>query len=79
MISLSRDSANIMREEFEAAHSYLIQVDPYRRSNYSAGHNDDVSSIEFKANWGYSLVDLRWCPREDVLKLSKDQRDELTN
>ena len=38
-----------MREDFEAAASSLIEVDPYRRTSRGAGRNADVSSIDFKA------------------------------
>ena len=48
-----------MREDFEAAASSLIEVDPYRRISRGTGRNADVSSIEFKACRGSSGVNLR--------------------
>lgn len=68
-----------MREDFEAAASFLIEVYPYRRTSRGSGRNADVLSIDFKAGRGLSGVDLRWHPREDYLKLSQDKKDELRN
>ena len=68
-----------MREDFEAASSSLTEVDPYRRTSRSTGRNADVSSIEFKASRGSSGVDLRWHTKEDFIKISQEQKDELRN
>ena len=57
-IGLIRANTNNMREDFEAAASSLIKVDPYCRTNRSSGRNADVSSIDFKAGRGSSGVDL---------------------
>ena len=68
-----------MRNDFEAAASALIEVDPYRRSN-KTGHNPrtaNVSAIDFSAGRGKTGVDLRWHPRKDFKKLPNDQKDEL--
>ena len=58
--------------------SYLTEIDPRQRSSHSAGRNADVSSIYFKAGRRSSVVELQWHPNEDLLKLSKDQRDDLS-
>ena len=68
-----------MREDFEATSSSLIDVDPYHRSIRSAGRKADVSSFDFKAGRGSSGVDPRGHPKEDFIKLSKEQKDELSN
>ena len=68
-----------MREDFEAAASSLIEVDPYRRISRGTSRNSDVSSIDFKDGRGSSEVDLRWHPKEDVVKLSQEQKNELRN
>ena len=66
-----------MRECFEAASISLIGFDTYHRSIRSAGHNANVSSIDFKAGRISSGIDLRMYPKEDFIKLSQEQRDEL--
>ena len=43
-----------MKEEFEAVSSYLIEVDPCRRSSRVTGQNYDTLSIDFKAGRGFS-------------------------
>ena len=42
-IGLFIANSNIMREDFEAGSSPLIEVDPYYRSSRSTGHNANVS------------------------------------
>ena len=64
-----------MREDFEAACSSLTEVDPYHRRSRSAC----LPSIDFKVGHRLSGVGLRWNPKEDLLKLSKDKKDELKN
>ena len=78
-IGLIRVKTNKMREYFEAVSSSLIEVDLYRRTSCSVGRNADVSSIDFKAGHGSSGVDLRWHSKEDCVKLSLEQKDELRN
>ena len=78
-IGLIRANTNNMREDFEAAASSLIEVDPYRRTSRGSGRNADVSSINFKAGRGSSGVDLRWHPREEHLKLPQEKKDEIRN
>ena len=78
-IGLIRANTNNMREDFEAAASSLIEVDPYRRKNRGIGRNADVSSIDFKTGRRSSGVDLRWHPKEEFVKLSPEQNDELRN
>ena len=58
-IGLVRSNTNNMREDFEAAASSLIEVDPYCRTSRGTGRNADVSSIDFKAGRRSSGVDLR--------------------
>jgi hypothetical protein len=76
-IGLIRANTNNMREDFEAAASSLIEVDPYRRTSRGSGRNADVSSIDFKAGRGSSGVDLRWHPKEQCVKFSQEQKNEL--
>ena len=47
-----------MRQGIEAMPSPMIEVDPCRQSSRSAGLNDDVLSIDFKASHGSSGVDV---------------------
>ena len=49
-----------MRNDFEAAASALIEVDPYRRSNKTGGNprTATVSAIDFSAGRGNTGVDL---------------------
>ena len=76
---LIRVNTNNMREYFESPSSYLIEVDPYRRSSHRDGHNSDVSTVDFKAGRGSSGVDLQWHPKEDFIKLSQEKNDKLRN
>ena len=78
-ICLIRANTNNMREDFEAAASSLIEVDPYRRTSHGTGHNADVSSIDFKTVCGSSGVDLQWSSKEEHVKLSQEQKHELRN
>ena len=78
-IGLIRANTNNMRSDFERAASSLIEVDPYRRSARTGSRQANVSSIDFSAGRGSSGVDLRWHPRKDFLKLSKEQKDELSD
>ena len=73
-IGLIRANTNNVQEDFEAASSSLIEVDPYRRTTRGTGRNANVSSIDFKASRGSSGVDLRWHPREIVLSSLKIKR-----
>ena len=59
-IGLVRANTKNMKEDFEAAASSLIEVDPYRRTSRGVSRNANVSSIDFKAGRGSSRVDLRW-------------------
>jgi len=78
-IGLIRANTNNMRSDFEIASSSLIEVDPYRRSSRNNTRQANVSSIDFSAGRGSSGVDLRWHTRREFLKLSKEQKDELSN
>jgi hypothetical protein len=80
-IGLIRANTNNMRQDFEAAATALIEVDPYRRSQRSHGtpSTANVSSIDFSAGRGSTGVDLRWHPKKDFKALPDDQRDELTD
>ena len=68
-----------MRNDFEAAASALIEVDPYRCSNKTSGNprTATVSAIDFSAGRGNTGVDLRWHPHKDFKKLPDDQKDDL--
>jgi hypothetical protein len=68
-----------MRSDFESASSSLIEVDPYYRSIRNNSRQANVSSIDFRAGRGSSGVDLRWHTRKEFLKLSKEQKDELSD
>jgi hypothetical protein len=58
-IGLIRANTNNMREDFEAAASALIEVDPYCRSNKVGNPRDaTVSAIDFAAGCGNTGVDL---------------------
>jgi hypothetical protein len=78
-IGLVRANTNNMREDFEAAASALIEVDPYRRSNRTGGSPRDanVSAIDFGAGRGNTGVDLRWYPHKEFKKLPEDHQKEL--
>ena len=66
-----------MRNDFEAAASSLIEVDPYKRSMKSTPRTATVSAIDYSAGRGETGVDLRWHPKSEFNKLSQDQKDEL--
>ena len=78
-IGLVRANTNNMRNDFEAAASTLIEVDPYRKSQRSGGggRNATIAAIDFGAGRGSTGVDLRWHPKPEFKKLSDEQRDEL--
>ena len=78
-IGLIRANTNNMRSDFESASSSLIEVDPYRRSSRNSTRQANISSIDFSAGRGSSGVDLRWHTRKEFLKLSKAQKDELSD
>ena len=81
-IGLVRANTNNMRNDFELAASALIEVDPYKRSQRQVPSNPrdaNVSAIDFNAGRGDSGVDLRWHSKGDFMKLTQDQRDELTS
>lgn len=80
-IGLIRANTNNMRNDFESAASALIEVDPYKRSQRVPGTPKaaNVSSIDFNAGRGDTGVDLRWHPKGEFMKLSQDQRDELSS
>ena len=70
-----------MRQNFEAAAAHILEVDPYRknsRQNTGGGNRANISDARFTAGRGDSGVDLRWYPRKEFIKLSQDQKDELT-
>ncbi len=73
-----RADTNNMRNDFEAAASHLVEVDPYRRSTCHAQSNRsaNVSAVSF-AGRGKTGVDLRWHTRQEFRDLSNEQRDEL--
>lgn len=74
-----RADTNNMRSDFEKSASHIIEVDPYRRATRqlpSKGKEANVSAVTF-AGRGETGVDLRWHPRKDFQKLTKEQKDEL--
>ena len=80
-LGLIRANTNGMRKDFELAASYLIEVDPFKRSHKApqgqikGGAN--VSAIDFSAGRGGSGVDLRWHHPKEFKALPEDQKDEL--
>ena len=78
-IGLIRANTNNMRNDFEAAATAMIEVDPYRRSQRTPGKGGaNVSAIDFGAGRGTSGVDLRWHPKKEFMNLPVEQRDELS-
>ena len=78
-IGLIRANTNNMRNDFEAAATAMIEVDPYRRSQRTPGKGGaNVSAIDFGAGRGTSGVDLRWHPKKEFMSLPVEQRDELS-
>ena len=78
-IGLIRANTNNMRNDFEAAATAMIEVDPYRRSQRTPGKGAaNVSAIDFGAGRGTSGVDLRWHPKKEFMSLPVEQRDELS-
>ena len=79
VIGLVRANTNNMRSDFELASSTLIEVDSYTKSMKNpAGRNANLSAIDFSSGRGSTGVDLRWHPKSEFMKLSKDQRNELS-
>jgi hypothetical protein len=80
-IGLIRANTNNMRNDFEVAASALIEVDPYKRSQRMPGNPKEanVSGIDFNAGRGETGVDLRWHPKSEFMKLSQEQRNELSS
>ena len=68
-----------MCNDFEAAATAMIEVDPYRRLQRNPGKGGaNVSAIDFGAGHGTSGVDLRWHPKKEFMSLPVEQRDELS-
>jgi len=63
-----------MRNDFEAAASSMIEVDPYRRLARNPTRNADISAISGRGSTG---VDLRFHPKDKFLYLPQDQQQEL--
>lgn len=58
-IGLIRSNTNNMRNDFEAAATALIEVDPYKRSSKNVSNrNANVSALDFNAGRGVTGVDL---------------------
>ena len=79
-IGLVRANTNNMRNNFEAAATAMIEVDPYRRSQRgtSTKGGATVSAIDFSAGRGSTGVDLRWHHKKEFMSLPAEQRDELS-
>ena len=78
-IGLIRANTNNMRNDFEAAATAMIEVDPYRRSQRTPGKGGaTMSAIDFGAGRGNSGVDLSWHPKKEFMSLPVEQRDELS-
>ena len=73
-IGLIRANTNNMRNDFEAAASSMIEVDPYRRPVRNPIRNADISAIAGRGSTG---VDLRFHPKDKFLSLPQDQQQEL--
>ena len=80
-LGLVRANQNNMRNKFELAASYLIEVDPFKRSSRTPTGNQNgganISAIDFSAGRGGSGVDLRWHHPKEFKALPEDQKDEL--
>jgi len=76
-IGLIRANTNNMRNDFEAAASSMIEVDPYRRTTRNLPRNANISAIDFGAGRGSTGVDLRFHPKDKFLALPWDQQNEL--
>ena len=71
---LIRSNANITKEDFEASSSSFIEGDPFLRSSSRCCRNADVQTVDFKAGSGSSGVELRWHLKDELRKLSKEQK-----
>ena len=79
-IGIIRANTNNMRNDFEAASTSMIEVDPYRRSTRQNNDRDaNISAIDFGAGRGSTGVDLRFHPKDKFVALPQDQKDELAN
>ena len=80
-LCLIRANTNNMMNDFELVSSYVIEVDPYLRSqklnpNQQKG-GAKISSIDFNAGRGVSGVGFRWHHPKEFKALGPDQKDEL--
>ena len=78
-IGLVRANTNNMRNNFEAAATAMIRVDPYQRSQRGTSTKGaTVSAIDFSGGRGSTGVDLRWHHKKEFMSLPAEQRDELS-
>ena len=74
-IGLVRANTSNMRNDFEAAASSLIKVDPYKRANRGGGNpwQGNISALDFKVGRGTTTADLRWHMGQEYKNLGDDQ------
>ena len=78
-LSLIRNSTQL-RNDFEGAANALIEVDPFKKSQSAAAkaqREAQISAIDYGAGRGATGVDLRWHPKSEFCKLTKEQQKEL--
>jgi len=78
-----RINTNGMREDFEAAVTFLLPVCPYakhRSTNSNKGRNAHIGAVTLKGKkHSQTRVDLCWHNKAEYAMLSKEQRSELYN
>lgn len=78
VIGLIRSNNNNMRNDFEAAATAMIEVDPYKRSSKNVSNrNANVSALDFNAGRGVTGVDLRFHPKREYENLPENKAAEL--
>jgi len=77
-----RQNTNQTRDDFEKAAAVLLPVDPYARNNANKKTvNFQISALGSSNKFGRGEstgVDLRWYKANEYVKLTSEQKDELT-
>ena len=78
-ISSIRQNVNDSRNVFEKAIAILLPVDPHLKlSSAKKAVSYEVSSVSGSTRRGkQARVDLRWYTKDDFMKLSSDEKNEL--
>ena len=63
-----------MCNDFEGSANILVEIDPYRRSTSTNTRNANVSTIDFSAGRGNTVVDLRFHLKHKFLESPQDQK-----